>query len=405
MEHYAYLEYIGARSSTPPILEDLPALPKTPPKETRTPEGSAVEDYPPSPDTPPDIRSPEESPVKGLLSSKEWQAYEKWAEAQARAQRQEEARTRSRTADWLALDDDEWAWRVNMEENNSLMRDCKALTDNLINSRGLGRSGRSANPNKGNQNAAPSPTGYSFIVPSASGGSPSPASSRTKDKSGTHSATTGSPTKGAEVLTGSGGPQSPVSKISGETEARSGTLTPVKGREDQTTPKSPWKLGHKKGLSSGGWDRLEAHVSMAPGTPPISPEEAYFPEEIPKALRIIKRNPDRYLKPLWPESTSEAEANPSPLLPKIASVPTIPCSPLDSSSLTVDEGSYAAPGQPPLKPAWMQEKFAKQVVRGNFMTLVAKPIGIEDGEWIAHQSKIQISASSGTQLTLSHNSS
>lgn len=39
------------------------------------------------------------------------------------------------------------------------------------------------------------------------------------------------------------------------------------------------------------------------------------------------------------------------------------------------------------RPIWSQEQYVKQFVKGNFMTIVAKPAIIEIGEWFAHQSE------------------
>jgi hypothetical protein len=40
---------------------------------------------------------------------------------------------------------------------------------------------------------------------------------------------------------------------------------------------------------------------------------------------------------------------------------------------------------PQPKPLWLNEDFAQHIVRGNFMTLSARPKTVEKGEWIAHQ--------------------
>ena len=50
----------------------------------------------------------------------------------------------------------------------------------------------------------------------------------------------------------------------------------------------------------------------------------------------------------------------------------------------MDEGSDG--GQFKFKePIWYNEKWTRQVVKGNFMTIVARPKIVDDGEWIAHQ--------------------
>lgn len=38
-----------------------------------------------------------------------------------------------------------------------------------------------------------------------------------------------------------------------------------------------------------------------------------------------------------------------------------------------------------LLPIWVNPAYAKHIVKGNFMTLIARPKTVEHGEWIAHQ--------------------
>ena len=40
---------------------------------------------------------------------------------------------------------------------------------------------------------------------------------------------------------------------------------------------------------------------------------------------------------------------------------------------------------PPVKPLWLNANYAKHIVKGNFLTLSAKPKTVEMGEWVAHQ--------------------
>lgn len=44
-------------------------------------------------------------------------------------------------------------------------------------------------------------------------------------------------------------------------------------------------------------------------------------------------------------------------------------------------------------PLFFREQHATLIVKGNFMTLAAKPLLIEEGEWMAHQSKYETLAS------------
>lgn len=43
---------------------------------------------------------------------------------------------------------------------------------------------------------------------------------------------------------------------------------------------------------------------------------------------------------------------------------------------------------PPTKPLWLNCNYAKHIVKGNFLTLSAKPKTVEMGEWVAHQGKL-----------------
>jgi len=36
-------------------------------------------------------------------------------------------------------------------------------------------------------------------------------------------------------------------------------------------------------------------------------------------------------------------------------------------------------------PLWLNPAYAKHIVKGNFMTLSARPKTVEPGEWVAHQ--------------------
>ena len=50
-------------------------------------------------------------------------------------------------------------------------------------------------------------------------------------------------------------------------------------------------------------------------------------------------------------------------------------------------GGHPIPTTPALQrtPFYFREKYATLIVRGNFMTLAAKPMVIDEGEWLAHQ--------------------
>ncbi|KAL2020699.1 hypothetical protein VTK56DRAFT_7999 [Thermocarpiscus australiensis] len=71
-----------------------------------------------------------------------------------------------------------------------------------------------------------------------------------------------------------------------------------------------------------------------------------------------------------------------------AKLPTSPASPSLSQTMgmaaTGDEilDSYRLPKPLPL---WLNPAYAKHIVKGNFMTLSARPKTVEQGEWVAHQ--------------------
>jgi hypothetical protein len=54
----------------------------------------------------------------------------------------------------------------------------------------------------------------------------------------------------------------------------------------------------------------------------------------------------------------------------------------DASKSSSPLGSYNLPRPLPL---WLNPGHAKHIVKGNFMTLSARPKTVEPGEWIAHQ--------------------
>ncbi|KAG6014212.1 hypothetical protein E4U43_006816 [Claviceps pusilla] len=75
-------------------------------------------------------------------------------------------------------------------------------------------------------------------------------------------------------------------------------------------------------------------------------------------------------------------------------VPPLPNSPSLAQTIGMDESSgvmssgddiiknYTLPRPLPL---WLNAKYVKHIVKGNFMTLSARPKTVEQGEWIAHQ--------------------
>jgi hypothetical protein len=50
-------------------------------------------------------------------------------------------------------------------------------------------------------------------------------------------------------------------------------------------------------------------------------------------------------------------------------------------------------------PFFFREEYSNLIVKGNFMTLAAKPKLVEEGEWLAHTGKSQLPLSEGLKLT------
>jgi hypothetical protein len=70
-------------------------------------------------------------------------------------------------------------------------------------------------------------------------------------------------------------------------------------------------------------------------------------------------------------------------------VPPMPHSPAFSSAMSFERQDEMAPpssssGQP-RPPFFFRDEFSSLIVKGNFMTLAAKPKLVEEGEWLAHQ--------------------
>ncbi|KAK4185966.1 putative maintenance of ploidy protein mob2 [Podospora australis] len=75
-------------------------------------------------------------------------------------------------------------------------------------------------------------------------------------------------------------------------------------------------------------------------------------------------------------------------------LPPLPSSPSLAETIGMDQSSGMIPSAeevlasyhlPPVKPLWLNCNYAKHIVKGNFLTLSAKPKTVEMGEWVAHQ--------------------
>ncbi|KAK0657383.1 Mob1/phocein [Cercophora newfieldiana] len=84
-------------------------------------------------------------------------------------------------------------------------------------------------------------------------------------------------------------------------------------------------------------------------------------------------------------SHSQASQSSASLASKL---PPLPASPSLAQSIgmmgTADEALNAYQLPKPL-PIWLNPAYARHIVKGNFMTLSARPKTVEEGEWVAHQ--------------------
>ncbi|KAF1968666.1 Mob1/phocein, partial [Bimuria novae-zelandiae CBS 107.79] len=88
-----------------------------------------------------------------------------------------------------------------------------------------------------------------------------------------------------------------------------------------------------------------------------------------------------------PSPTTSGPYSPSAAPGQTPNLPPMPHSPALSSNMSFESQSTqegAAPGsrRPPF---FFREEYSNLIVRGNFMTLAAKPNLVEEGEWLAHQ--------------------
>jgi hypothetical protein len=83
---------------------------------------------------------------------------------------------------------------------------------------------------------------------------------------------------------------------------------------------------------------------------------------------------------------------PSPTLQQNrgSSTSPVPPSPGLNSNMSLPDHASASGHQPASRrpPYFFREEYAGLIVKGNFMTLAAKPVHVEDGEWLAHQGSL-----------------
>lgn len=78
--------------------------------------------------------------------------------------------------------------------------------------------------------------------------------------------------------------------------------------------------------------------------------------------------------------------------PVNSSMPPVPASPGPNSVMSFGSDNDSQAERKP--PYFFREEYSGLIVKGNFMTLAAKPVHVEEGEWLAHQGLCQTGLSS-----------
>lgn len=87
-------------------------------------------------------------------------------------------------------------------------------------------------------------------------------------------------------------------------------------------------------------------------------------------------------------TSSPSAYSPSGLSAPNPVYPTGPASPSAAATMTTNDQAQQIQDLAPRKPPFFfREDYAGFIVKGNFMTLAARPHLVEQGEWLAHQSK------------------
>ena len=82
-------------------------------------------------------------------------------------------------------------------------------------------------------------------------------------------------------------------------------------------------------------------------------------------------------------TSSPTAYSPSALGPP--NVPAAPASPSLTTTTTANDQAHQSNQAPKKLPFFFREEYAGFIVKGNFMTLAARPHLVEEGEWLAHQ--------------------
>ncbi|KXT13244.1 hypothetical protein AC579_1738 [Pseudocercospora musae] len=136
--------------------------------------------------------------------------------------------------------------------------------------------------------------------------------------------------------------------------------------------------------------RNRHRVSQSPPRPPMlnytqTTIRLMTDEELNSRNLGRSQQPQRPNQPPSRTNTSSPSANsPSSLYPpNISPVPASPSA--SSTTMNANEQAHQSNSASRKPPFFFREEYSGFIVKGNFMTLAAKPQLIEEGEWMAHQ--------------------
>lgn len=84
-------------------------------------------------------------------------------------------------------------------------------------------------------------------------------------------------------------------------------------------------------------------------------------------------------------NNQQGRGNTSPASPSSAASPGLPNSSSSNGTMAASEQLHRERQAQGKIPFFFREDYAGFIVKGNFMTLAAKPALVEEGEWMAHQ--------------------
>ena len=131
--------------------------------------------------------------------------------------------------------------------------------------------------------------------------------------------------------------------------------------------------------------RIIEQMQIAAGkTPdPINVSAKVFRRALGQNARRQNTNTSQNQPPNRGNTSSPTAYSPSALGPP--NVPVAPASPSLTTTSTTNDQAYQNNQAPKKIPLFFREDYAGFIVKGNFMTLAARPHLVEEGEWLAHQ--------------------